>query len=833
MNDSLSHPFDGRRTEAPVEPLLRAADFQRQVRHYVRYILARQWKYATPGDLFTAVSLALRERLIDTHVRNEQDNLQRQRKRIYYLSMEFLMGRSLGNNLINLGVYDLVRDALGELGADLGAIEDVESDAALGNGGLGRLAACFLDSLATLGEPAYGYGINYEFGLFRQCIVEGEQVERPDAWGKERSPWLMDRPHATCEVPVYGRMVPGSAPDGSYRPAWTDRRHFVGRAQDMPIVGYGGQTVNFLRLFSAQASDHFDIEIFNAGDYVKAVEAKILTERISKVLYPADDVGAGRELRLLQEYFLVSCAIQDILQRFATQSSRLDRLPELAAIQMNDTHPSLAVAELMRLLVDEHQIPWTRAFEITQQTLAYTNHTLLPEALEKWPEPLLQKVVPRHLQIIHEINRRFLDQVALTYPGDEERLRKLSLIEESDPKQVRMAHLAIVGSHSVNGVAELHSHLLRTQVFPEHALLRPEAFHNKTNGVTQRRWLLHANPGLSRLLTDAISDRWILDFDALKDLLPWADDDAFRARFRAVKRQNKDRLARTISRLTGIRVDRDALFDIQAKRIHLYKRQLLHLLLVLHEYLSLVEDRQTPAVARVHVFAGKAAPGYRQAKLVIHLMHTIAEVVNHDARCRGHLQVIFLPDYRVTLAEQIIPAADLSEQISTAGMEASGTGNMKFAMNGALTIGTRDGANLEIEGAVGAENMFLFGLDANGVESRRRGEGETPAEICARAPEIARILDALGSDRFSGRRPGRFQELVDMLRSPGDAYLHVADLADYCRAQSAASSRFQDPEAWTRMAIRNVAGMGMFSSDRTVRQYLDEVWHRAPVTALV
>ena len=810
--------------EASVLPVRTREELQRSLRHHVRYVLGKQWKYATAHDLFTAVSLAIREQILDTHHENERAYQAAGSKKLYYLSMEFLMGRSLGNNLINLGLYQEVGEALREMGVELADLEEAERDAALGNGGLGRLAACFLDSLATLGYPAYGYGINYEFGLFRQSIEDGYQVERPDVWGHMHCPWLIDRPHSTCEVPVYGHLVDGADDHGHYRPHWVDRRAVVGTAQDMPIVGHGGQTVNFLRLFTARSSADFDIEIFNTGDYIKAVEQKISSERISKVLYPSDDIGAGRELRLLQEYFLTYCALHDIFLRFDAEGHDLESLSDNVAIQLNDTHPSLAVAEMLRVLVDERDLPWDRAFDLTRRTLAFTNHTLLPEALERWPTPLLQRVVPRHLQIIMEVNRRFLERVRSAWPGDEERAQRMSIIDEGEPRQVRMAHLAMVGSHSVNGVAELHSRLLRERVFRDFHELWPDVFNNKTNGVTQRRWLLCANPVLAKLLNETVGEAWITRLEELRSLESFAEDASFQEEFRRAKRWNKERLAETIRSTLGVDLGPDALFDIQAKRIHLYKRQLLHVLYVIHEYFRIVEDGVQPVAPRVHILAGKAAPGYWAAKQIIKLIHNVAEVVNHDPRCHQSLKLVFLPDYRVSLAERIIPAADLSEQISTAGMEASGTGNMKFAMNGALTIGTLDGANIEIRDEVGPENMFLFGLTAEQVLECKQRKAYDPVALCQENAMLRRVIESLRSRHFCPSSPGLFQFIEEMLVSPDDEYVHLADLAGYIEAQEKASEVFTEPTEWTRRAILNVARIGRFSSDRTVREYIRDIW---------
>lgn len=802
---------------------------QDSVRRYVKYILGKQWKYATARDLLTTISLAVRERVIDGLLETERRYHNARAKRLYYLSMEFLMGRSLVNNLINLGIYNLVHEALAELGMDLEEVSETEPDAALGNGGLGRLAACFLDSLATLGMPGYGYGINYEYGLFKQEIRGGYQSERPDAWGNEHSPWLIERPESKYLVPMYGHLSESAGANGKKKKTWVDPRYVVGAGHDMPVIGYGGTTINFLRLFSARSSDEFDIDIFNSGDYLRAVEGKISSERISQVLYPSDSVSAGRELRLLQEYFLVYCSIRDILRRFQSHYDDLELLPAKTAIQMNDTHPSLAVAELIRTLVDERGVPWDKAVDITRKTLAYTNHTLRPEALEKWSVPLVEKVLPRHLSIIYDLNAVFLDQVSLRFPDDPDRLRRMSIIEESEPKNVRMASLAVVGSHSTNGVAAIHSRLLTTTVLKDFHDLWPERFNNKTNGVTQRRWILQANPELSSLLRSTIGSQWVVELDRLRELEKFAGDSAFLEELRRVKQRNKYRLSRIITDITKVEVDPASLFDIQAKRIHLYKRQLLHVMLVIHEYLGIVEDGRDPVVPRTHIFAGKAAPGYVAAKQVIRLIHGVADEINSDSRARPWLKVVFLPDYRVSLAERVIPAADLSEQISTAGMEASGTGNMKFAMNGALTMGTLDGANIEIRDQVGAENIFIFGLKVDEVQ-RLAGENTyNPHGICAESPRVKRVVEAIGANRFCPRDPGLFRPLYDILLDPRDEYVHLADLESYLAAQEEATRLYCDPDAWARKAALNIARMGVFSSDRTIREYARDIWNLRPV----
>ena len=794
------------------------------IARHARYSVAQPWEELSSRQRFQCVGLAVRDVMVDALQQTRERQRRADAKHVYYLSIEYLLGRSLANNLSNLGLYDLCRDALRELGADLADVEESERDAALGNGGLGRLAACFLDSLATLDMPGYGYGIHYEYGLFRQDIEHGEQKEKPDNWRGFPTPWAIERPEEACLIPVYGHIEHGVDRRGQYNPMWLDWRFLVGVPHDYPVVGYGGRTVNVLRLFSARSSHDFDMKIFNAGDYVKAVEQKIASETVSKVLYPSDAVPAGHELRLVQEYFLVACALRDIVTRYERDHQSFDTFADKAAIQLNDTHPALAVVELMRILVDERDLPWEKAWEITQATMGYTNHTLMPEALEKWPVALLEHVVPRHLQIIYEINRRFLEHVAAVRPGDQECLRRMSLIEEEPSKQVRMAHLSIVGSHSVNGVSELHSRLVRTSLAPDFYRLWPERFNNKTNGVTPRRWLVQANPLLAQLITRTIGEGWITDLDRLRELEPWAYDAAFRKEFMAVKRSNKERLARVIAETTGVAVDPDSLFDVQIKRIHEYKRQLLNVMHIVHAYLCLIEDGTPPTVPRTYVFAGKAAPGYWAAKQIIKTICSVGSVINNDPRAGGQLKVVFVPDYRVSLAEQIIPSADLSEQISTAGTEASGTGNMKLAMNGALTIGTLDGANGELLAEVGAENIFIFGLTTDDIHRVRADGSYRPRERSTRIPHVQRIFDTFDSDLLCPDEPGLLRWINEAIFGRGDPYFHVADLPAYIDRQHRVSEAFSRSDAWATKAILNVARIGRFSSDRTVGEYARDIW---------
>jgi starch phosphorylase len=800
------------------------AQFEDLIRYHIRFSRAKRRGRLSRHDWYHVTALAVRDMLIEKMVATEAHFDRFGEKKLYYLSLEYLIGRSLENNLFNLGIFDACREFLAENGIELELLFNEETDAGLGNGGLGRLAACFLDSMATLGMPGYAYGINYEFGLFRQQIKDGYQVEQPDSWQREMSPWLIARPDEACMIPVYGRIEPRVDHAGEYRPLWIDYQVIVGIPSDLPITGFQSQSVNHVRLFAAGASNEFDIHIFNSGDYVKAVEQKLLSEAVSKVLYPSDAAQSGRELRLLQEYFFVACAVRDITRGFFARGEDIHDFPSKVAIQLNDTHPALAIAELMRIFVDQHDLPWDLAWETTRETVAYTNHTLMPEALERWPVELLRRLVPRHLEIIYEINRRFLAE-AISISGDGcDGSRKISIIEDGDAPQVRMAHLAIVGSHSINGVSKLHSELIKTQLVPELYSLWPQRFSNKTNGVTQRRWLLMANPGLAQLLDEAIGTRWRVDLEQTRELVRFADDQEFQLRFAAVKRANKERLATIVHRIGGIDIDPASILDVQAKRIHEYKRQLLMILGIIHEYLALVEGSVEPAAPRTYLFAGKAAPGYHAAKTIIKLINNLAGVMNNDARIHGLIKVVFVPDYRVSLAEKIIPAADVSEQISTAGTEASGTGNMKFAMNGALTIGTLDGANIEIREAVGTDNIFVFGLTTSAIGQMRAERSYNSREYYANQPALKRVLDALASDLFCPREPGLFSWIADNLLDR-DEYFVAADFASYVDTQHLISDEYVHPALWRRKAILNVARIGRFSSDRTVAEYASEIWH--------
>ncbi|MGI5939478.1 MAG: glycogen/starch/alpha-glucan phosphorylase [Thermoleophilia bacterium] len=802
-----------------------ASALKASIEHHLRCSLCKESPTENHRDLFLATALSVRDRMtakiLDTECRHRETHA----KRVYYLSMEFLIGRLLGNNLYNLGIFDIAQTLIKDFGVDINEVREQEGDPGLGNGGLGRLAACFLDSMATLAIAGYGYGIHYEYGLFRQELDNGYQRERPDNWLAELNPWEIKRPDEKCIVPLYGRIEHFQDRAGEYNPMWLDWHVIMGVPFDIPVVGYGCKTVNWLRLYSAASSTDFDIRIFNEGDYFRAVEQKVASETITKMLYPPDSHSSGKELRLIQEYFLVACSLRDIIRRYLQDHQDFDQFPDAVAIQMNDTHPSLAVAELMRQLVDEYALPWDYAWETTQKTLAYTNHTILSEALEKWPVDLLELVIPRHLQIIYEINRRFLDRVIELHPGNIDLLRKLSLVEEGETKQIRMAHLAIVGSHRVNGVSALHTEILKNNNFADFHALWPDRFVNVTNGVTQRRWLLKANPELAQLVSETIGDSWILDLAELKRLEPYADDHGFQERFRRIKRANKALLSDIILQTAWVGVDPDSIFDIHVKRIHEYKRQLLKVMHIIHEYLQIVHEGKQPTAPKTFIFAGKAAPGYWVAKQIIKLINNVGQVVNSDPRVGDALKVVFLPDYRVSLAEKIIPAANLSEQISTAGMEASGTGNMKFMLNGALTVGTLDGANVEILEEVGEKNIFIFGLKAEEVEQMQRANTYRPTEYYANYPEIRSVIDTFRDDVFCPNEPGIFRWIYDRIMHDEDYYLHLPDLLPYIRTHEIIDREYAATSAWTQKAVLNVARSGKFSSDRSISDYIDLIWH--------
>ncbi len=793
--------------------------------NHLEYSLSKDQYTATERDLYLSLALATRDRLIERWIRTQQLYYNHDVKRVYYLSAEYLMGRLLINNLINVGIYHETKRAMDELNIELEDLAENEPDMGLGNGGLGRLASCFLDSMATLEIPAYGYGIRYEFGIFDQAIRNLGQVELPENWLKYANPWEIARPEYSFTVHFYGRIKQIILPDGKLKTEWADTNDVIGIAYDIPIDGYDNNTVNTLRLWSARASKEFDLKYFQHGDYLKAVEEKNISENISKVLYPNDELFEGRELRLKQEYFFVSCSIQDIVRRYLVNHDTFDEFPNKVAIQMNDTHPALAIPELMRLLLDEHGLDWEKAWDITSRTCAYTNHTLLSEALEKWPVPMFEALLPRHLQIIYEINRRFLRDVAVRYLGDENRMRKMSIIEEDTEKRIRMAHLAIVGSHSVNGVAALHSRLLKEKELKDFDEMYPGKFNNKTNGITPRRWLLAGNPRLSDLITSRIGNEWAKDLDQLRKIEPFIEDQGFVKEWKAVKLANKEQLSKIILDNTGIQINSGSIYDIQVKRIHEYKRQLLNILHVIYCWLKLKQEPDFSMHPRTFLFGGKAAPGYITAKTIIRLICHVAEMLNRDASTNNTIKVLFIPNYRVSLAEKIFPAADLSEQISTAGFEASGTSNMKFALNGALTIGTLDGANIEIMEEVGRENMFIFGLTAEEVSAKR--QDYNPLEYYAKDPLLARSIDLIREGFFSPEEPNIFHGLVDLLLNE-DRYFILADFESYYNCNRDVDTLYRDQDAWTEKAILNVARMGKFSSDRTIMEYNRDIWHAEP-----
>jgi len=815
------------RSAEPARSGLDADALQRDVIDNLICLQARYPAIATPHDWYMALAYSVRDRMLARWVATVQAYAAREVRVACYLSAEFLIGPQLGNNIVNLGIEANARAAMQALGQDLDMLLALEEEPGLGNGGLGRLAACYMDSLATLETPAIGYGIRYEFGIFDQAIRDGWQEEVTDKWLQKGNPWEIVRPDVTFYVSFGGRTESQTDAQGHLRMRWIPANKVKGVACDIPTLGFRVNTCNTLRLWKSEAVESFDLQDFNAGDYYQAVQDKVISETLSKVLYPNDEPEAGKRLRLAQQYFFVSCSLQDMLRLLDLKSEPVARFADMFAAQLNDTHPSIAVAELMRLLVDERQLPWDDAWDITRRTLAYTNHTLLPEALETWGLPLFQSLLPRLLEIIYEINRRFLDEVRQRHAGDNARVARMSLIDERGEKLVRMAHLATIGSHAVNGVAALHSTLLKQTVMRDFAELWPERFYNVTNGVTPRRFMLLCNPQLAQLLDETVGEDWVTDLTRLKRLEAHADDAAFQERWRRVKRSNKEALAARIRSATGIVVDSGALFDIQVKRIHEYKRQHLNALFIISLYQRLRSNPQLALAPRCFVFGGKAAPGYAMAKLIIRLINGVAEVVNNDSTVNDRLKVVFIPDFNVKNAHFIYPAADLSEQISTAGKEASGTGNMKFMMNGALTIGTLDGANVEIREEVGDENFFLFGLTADQVERVRR-EGYRPAEYANGNPELRDVLALIADGHFSRGDRSMFRPLVENLLQ-ADPFLVLADYADYAACQERVNAAWQDPRRWTRMSIFNTARAGKFSSDRAIGEYCDQIWKIRPV----
>ena len=808
-----------RRVEMSVEGL--KEDFA----WHLRYSLAKGDTRATARDEYTAFATAVRDRLVERWISTQEEYARQNTKRVYYMSLEFLIGRLLGNNVINLKADRLCREALKEYGIDWNCLRDYESDAGLGNGGLGRLAACYIDSMSTLNLAGMGYGLRYDYGIFRQRIVNGCQVEEPDHWLKNGYPWEMARPEYAQPV-HFGGHVECRSDSGRQQWYWVPAETVQGVPYDLPIVGYD-KAVNSLRLWSAKAVDDFDLANFDKGSYVEAVEKKVLAENLTKVLYPNDNTMQGKELRLRQQYFFVACSLRDILRRFRQTNDNWDALPDKVFIQLNDTHPTLVIPELMRILIDIEGLDWDKAWDLTRRSTGYTNHTILQEALEKWPVPMMERLLPRHLQIIYEINGRFLQEISSLYPGDIAKLQRMSLIDENGERYVRMANLCVVGTSSVNGVAELHTEILKTSLFKDFYELWPEKFHNVTNGITPRRWLLKANPSLSQLISESIGENWITHLDDLKKLEKFSSDAGFLGAMAKIKRSNKGQLASWTKKNLGIVLNPDAIFDVQVKRLHEYKRQLMLALYIVMFYNRLLADKSYDPVPRQFIFAAKAAPGYYMAKLIIRFIHGIAGVVNSNPKTRGKLSVAFLPDYRVSLAEKIMPAAEVSEQISLAGMEASGTGNMKFMMNGAITVGTYDGANVEIHRAVGDDNMFLFGLRTEDVAKLR--PTYVAKDIYRNDPEIKSALDMIKANVFSLLEPGLFEPILRSLLDYNDYYMLLADLRSYSDAQDRVDAAYRDARRWNRMSLVNVARSGFFSSDRSVMEYARNIWHVAPV----
>ncbi len=790
---------------------------------FMIHVVGKDPKFATERDWYYALAYMVRGMLSERYIDTGRQQYNQDVKRMYYLSMEYLIGRSLVKQLLDLGFHDKVEKALAEYGVNLEDVAEHEPDAALGNGGLGRLAACFVDSIATHEYPGFGYGIRYEFGMFTQRIAHGQQVEQPENWLRYGNPWEFERPDVTWRVKYYGRLEDGQNERGQAVRRWVDTNDVMAIAYDVPVSGYGADTVTNLRLWSASAAEDFDLQSFNEGNYVDAVRDKTLSENLSKVLYPNDATMWGQELRLKQEYFFVSASIQDIIERYMRTHDTLDGLPEKVAIQLNDTHPALGPAELMRILMDEYGYDFGKAWEITKGTFAYTNHTLLPEALEVWGIDMLERVLPRHLEIIYQINHVFLEQVRGDFPGDDNMIAKVSLVNDGGGS-IRMAHLAVVSSQKVNGVAALHTELLRTNMFPEFDRIYPGKFVNMTNGITARRWLLQSNPLLSKLITDSIGDKWITDLDDLKKLVPLADDKKFQKKFADIKRKNKERLAKFINRRLDMDVNVDSMFDGQVKRIHEYKRQLLNILHVITRYNRIKDNPGQDIVPRTVIIGGKAAPGYYLAKQIIYLINEVARVVNNDPDVGDKLKLLFIPNFNVSSGEIVYPGCELSEQISTSGTEASGTGNMKFSLNGALTIGTLDGANVEIREEVGAENFFLFGLTAQEVDNMRN-QGYDPWGYYNSDHELRRSLDMIRDGYFSSGDRGRFDMIMQTLLDNGDYFMLLADYRSYIECQEQVDENYRDQTDWTRKSILNVANMGKFSSDRTIHSYCGDIWN--------
>jgi starch phosphorylase len=793
-------------------------------KHHLKYTLVDDKFSATRMDHFISLALSVRDHLVNRWLQTQQSYYENDVKRVYYLSMEFLIGRLLTNNLINLGIYDEYKLALDELGHDIHELEETEVEAGLGNGGLGRLAACFLDSIASLGIPGYGYGIRYEFGIFHQKIIRGYQVETADNWLRTGNPWEIPRPRSLVPVEFYGRVESTPNSKGAMKYQWVDTQNVMAMAHDIPVPGYKNDTVNNLRLWSARSSRELELEHFQAGDYFQAVQNKHESEIISKVLYPADHNQLGKELRFKQEYFFVSASLSDIIRQYKKAHTSFDTFSDKVAIQLNDTHPALAIAELMRILIDLEKVSWDKAWEITTNTFAFTNHTILPEAMEKWSIDLFRRVLPRHLDIIFQINQQFMNQVQERYHGDMGKMNRMSLIEENHTKYIRMAHLSIIGSHSINGVAELHSSILKEKVFSDFHEMFPRRFNNKTNGVTPRRWLKACNPELSKLITEYIGDSWVRDLSEIKKLQNHIDDSQLIDRWKKIKTYNKKQLAKYIQDSLSFEVDPTSLFETQIKRIHEYKRQVLSVLHAIALYNRMRSNPEGFKTQRTILFSGKAAPGYAMAKLIIKFINSVADIINADSSLQGKLKVVFLPNYSVTLAEKIIPASDLSVQISTAGMEASGTGNMKLALNGALTVGTLDGANIEIMEEVGNENIFIFGLNADEVMEKKQS-GYNPREVYMQNAELKAVLDMVQQGFFPGPQGNLFQPILENLLDHGDPYMILADFQSFCDIQEKIGNAYLDIDTWTRKSIINVSRMGKFSSDRSIKEYAKDIWN--------
>ncbi len=809
-----------------------SADIRRGFLSNLEYNLAKDRYSHTPFDEFLGLAYTVRERLIERWIASRQQYHSQNAKRIYYLSMEFLLGRLLSDNIINLQLLSSCNQAADDLRLDMESVVDQEHDAGLGNGGLGRLAACYLDSMATLKLPALGYGIRYDFGIFNQKIVNGNQVEMPEMWLQFRNPWEIERPEFRKTIKYYGKTMLVKDTDGKMRFRWIDTIDVLAIPYDIPIPGFGVNNVNSLRLWSARAAEEFNFQEFNQGDYIGACESKLVSENISKVLYPNDNNVSGRELRLKQQHFFTSASLQDIIRRYRSANSDFRSFAEKVAIQLNDTHPSIAIVELMRLFIDEHYLEWEEAWALVTGTFAYTNHTLMPEALEKWPVSLMRNLLPRHLDIIFEINARFLREVSYRFPGDTDRLRRMSIIEEGDEQQVRMAYLAIVGSHSVNGVSKLHTRLLCDRLVHDFFEMWPEKFNSKTNGISPRRWLYKANPSLRDLITETIGPSWVTNLGDLSKLADHVADGKLREKWRAAKLAAKKRFAGKMHKWEHMAIDPSMMFDVQVKRMHEYKRQLLCVLHTIALYNRIKAGDTKDFVPRDVMFAGKAAPGYFMAKLIIKFINNVAGIINNDPATAGLLRIHFLPNYRVSLAEYVIPAADLSEQISTAGTEASGTGNMKFALNGALTIGTMDGATVEMAEQIGEENMFIFGLRADEIDELR-GRGYNPWEFYRKNPALQKVMNLISSGFFSPEEPHLFKPIHDSLLEGGDRFMVMADFEAYTECQHKAALAYKDEEAWTRMSILNVARMGVFSSDRAIAEYAKEIWHAEPTEVAI